>query len=231
MSATPEALPDIRPEMLQAFVENRLDGDGARLVAARIAADPEFALHVEDQKRLLRLLRSPAANWARAVFAGITQHGGSLITAAASAGGIALGVTLAASNGWGTDFRGSDGSLIAQAELAQALSEALPSEDPTETAGAARVGASFWSRSGSFCRSFLTRETAGSALAGIACQTNGTWQVVTVMSVSPFRAAGTRLTRADFPAPIRNTMENLMVGEPLSAEAERQARRQGWRPR
>jgi hypothetical protein len=43
-------------------------------------------------------------------------------------------------------------------------------------------------------------------------------------------AAESAGTPSALPASVRAVMENLIVGEPLKEEAERQARSQGWRP-
>jgi hypothetical protein len=222
----------VPPDRLQAFIDGRLAAEDASGLAAEIANDPELAAYVEDQKALKAALASPAAMWlhkARERAAGLSA---SAIPALAMAAGIGLGVLLAASFGIATDMRSEGGTLIAQGELAHILSTALPAE---ENAGggtaAARVGPSFWSKNGSFCRSFATRGNGESALAGLACRERGAWRIAAVAAVERNDAAGSSLAAGDLPAPVRAVMDNLIVGEPLDSEAERQARYQGWRTR
>jgi len=136
------------------------------------------------------------------------------IAPVALACGVGLGVLLAASFGIGADLQGSGSSLAAQGSLAQHLSDDLT--------GAAGMGPSFWTKDGYFCRVFSTARTGASGLSGIACRERDVWAVRIVGE----NGAGETVT-----APVRSLMENLIVGAPLTAEAERQLRRQGWRPR
>lgn len=132
----------------------------------------------------------------------------------AMASGLVLGVLLAASFGIGSDIRAGGGLLLAQGTLAQALSD--------EMSGSHGIGPSFWSRDGYFCRAFDTRKGEQPGLDGIACRERAGWHIRIVTT-----ATGPGAT----PASVQNTMDNLVVGSPLDAAAERQARRQGWRPR
>lgn len=126
--------------------------------------------------------------------------------------GLVLGVLLAASFGVGSDIRAGDGLLFAQGSLALALSD--------EMSGARGIGPSFWSKDGYFCRAFDTRKGANPGLNGIACRERAGWHIRIVTT-----------TDTDvMPPSVRNTMDSLIVGSPLDAAAERQARRQGWRP-
>jgi hypothetical protein len=214
-------------DLLQAFIDGKLAVEEASGVAAEIAQDPELAAYVEDQRALKAALASPAMDSLRRARERAAVMSASWIPAAAMAAGIALGVALAGSFGIGTEMRAGDGALIAQAELAHVLTTALASEDKAQAH--IRVGASFWSKNGAFCRSFVTRGRAGNSLAGLACHENGGWRIPVLAAVDPEDRrdgpVGTLL-----PVSVRAVMENLIVGEPLSEEAERQARAQGWRP-
>jgi hypothetical protein len=64
---------------------------------------------------------------------------------------------------------------------------------------------------------------------GIACREGGAWRIVATSAVAP--SGEGESDALILPAPIRGVMENLIVGEPLSGDAERQARSQGWRAR
>src|SRR5262249_11065056 len=140
--------------------------------------------------------------------------------------GIALGVVLAASFGIGTDMRSQNGALVAQGELAQALTTALPGE---EAAGGTRIGSSFWSKNAVFCRTFATKTNAPCAFAGLACRERGEWRIAAMAALGP--ADEEPRDSLILPAAVRGVMENLIVGEPLNSDAERQARGQGWRAR
>jgi hypothetical protein len=219
----------VSPDTLQAFIDGQLPPEEASAVAAQVAADPELAAYVEDQKALKAALSSPAAMWMRRVGDRVATGTASWIPAVALAAGIALGVVLAGSFGIGTDVRSQNGSLIAQGELAQALTSALPGEENAARSGVTRVGASFWSKNAVFCRTFASKPNAPNALAGIACREGGAWRIVATSALAPDdEGAGDSLV---LPASIRGVMENLIVGEPLSGDAERQARGQGWRAR
>lgn len=141
------------------------------------------------------------------------NHGG-WIAVTAMASGLLLGVLLSASFGIGSDIRAGGGSLFAQGALARALSD--------EMSGSHGMGPSFWSREGYFCRGFDTRNGGQQpGLDGIACREGAGWRI---------RIMTTATGAAGMPASVRSTMDSLIIGAPLDAAAERQARRQGWRP-
>lgn len=132
----------------------------------------------------------------------------------AMASGLVLGILLAASFGMGGDIRAGGGLLFAQGALAQALSD--------EMSGSHGIGPSFWSKDGYFCRAFETRKGDQPGLGGIACRERAGWHI---------RIVTTATGPGAIPASVQSTMDNLIVGSSLDASAERQARRQGWRPR
>lgn len=160
----------------------------------------------------------PVANEAAAERDAIPSKGSSVawrwIAPGAMAAGILLGVLLAGSFGIGSDIRAGGGSLFAQGNLAQQLSGGL--------SGDGAVGPSFWSKEGAFCRLFQTRAGTASGLSGIACRENGGWRIAIVTETNG---------AAELPGSVKASMANLIVGVPLDPDAERQARKQGWRPR
>ena len=220
----------VPPEILKAFIEGKLAHQEASGVAAQIANDPDLAAYVEDQKAFQAALASPPLAWLRGAGERAARRSASWIPAIAMAAGIVLGALLAASFGIGTDMRSDGGALIAQGELAHMLSTALPSDQQDALANHARVGASFWSKNGVFCRSFTMQKGRESALAGIACRERGAWRIAAMAATEPGEITAPRQESAGLPASVRTVMENLIVGEPLKEEAERQARSQGWRP-
>jgi hypothetical protein len=216
----------ISPDRLKNFIDGRLAAEEASGIAARIENDPDLAAYVEDQKAVKAAGVSPAMLWLNSVRDQAAARSASWIPAFAVAAGIGLGVLLAASFGIGTDVRSDDGALIAEGELARILSTAL-ADDGNPAPAAARVTASFWSKNDSFCRSFVTRGNAQSALAGVACRERGAWRIAATATIAP----NVSVDRVTLPASIRNVMDNLIVGMPLDSDAERQLRNQGWRAR
>lgn len=92
--------------------------------------------------------------------------------------------------------------------LAQALDRQL-----ADDAGPIRVGLSFRTAEGRYCRTF---QSAPDRLAGLACRDDGDgWQARTITTWTPAAAADYRTAGVD--------------GEPLDATAERAARERGWR--
>ena len=219
----------VSPDTLEAFIDGRLAAEDAKTVAAEIAANPELAAYVEDQKALKAALSSPTAAWLRRTGKRIGAGTESWIPAAAMAAGIALGVVLAGSFGIGTDIRSDNGALIAQGDLAQMLTTALPGEESIGQLAGPRIGSSFWSKNAVFCRTFATKTAAPSAMAGIACRERGAWRIAAIAATAPSEAESR--DSVVLPAAVRGIMENLIVGEPLNSDAERQARSQGWRAR
>src|SRR6185437_7713368 len=193
----------ISPDLLKAFIEGKLAPEDASGVAAQLARDPDLAAYVADQKATQAALASPVLTWLDVVRRRAAGTSANWITVGAMAAGILLGVLLAASFGIGADLRGEDGALLAQGELGHVLSTVLaPEQGPAERADA-RVGASFWSKNGAFCRSFATRAQAGSALAGIACRERGAWRLMVLATVEARDVAGARLATADLPPSVR----------------------------
>jgi hypothetical protein len=221
----------VPPDLLKAFIDGKLAAEDASGVAAQIATDPDLAAYVEDQKALKAALASPAAAWLGRAYERVSAASASWIPASAMGAGILLGVLLAATYGVGTDIRSEGGALIAQGALAQVLNTALAAGEGSAPTAGVRIGPSFWSKNASFCRSFVTRGNTQSALAGLACRERAAWRIATIATIAPVGAASESVVAAELPASVRNVMDNLIVGEPLDAEGERQARNQGWQAR
>jgi hypothetical protein len=220
----------ISPDLLKDFIDGKLAADEEKGVAAAIADNPDLIAYVQDQKALNTALTSPAVVLLKHLHERIATKSANWIPVCAMACGMGLGVMLASSFGLGTDLHSQNGTLIAQGELAHVLSSSLSGEE-ANVGSAARVASSFWSKNGSFCRSFVTRGNAESALSGIACRERGAWRIAATATMAPADATRAQLVTGDLPASIRNVMDNLIVGQPLDADAERQLRNQGWRAR
>jgi hypothetical protein len=249
-------------ERLMAFVDGELSEDEARGVAIEVARDPELLRYVEEQKALRSALSSAFApilaepvplaieravretpvpvrksffestildRVRRAWEAQSPAMRLSWAPAGAMAAGIVLGILLASSFG-STTMRDRNGALFAEGDLARTLTERLAADNTG--ADVERVGISFFSKDGLFCRSFTTG-AASNRLSGIACREGNDWRIATVaVAPAPVQASGTFSTAgADMPASVRSALNEMIAGEPLDAAAERAAKNQGWRAR
>ena len=247
----------ISEETLMAFADGELDSLERARIEAAIAADPALAARVEAHRALrpsvdaadeevrdepapdnllnmitnaapprtaelmdlahLRQSRSPG-RWA----AGWAQWG-------AMAACFVLGFLVAAPLQLGSSdlVRARGLNLLAHGRLAHALTERLAS-DPQNVRSPVRIGASYLSRSGAYCRTF-TAESRG-AVAGVACRDDGRWRVTTAVfskappGAEPFRTAGPQQPQA-----VTDAVAADIVGAPLDARAETAARAAGWR--
>jgi negative regulator of sigma E activity len=120
-------------------------------------------------------------------------------------------------------FSESGGQLLARGDLAAALNDRLASESQD---GALRVGLSFRSTAGEYCRTFVLQERA--AVAGLACRDPQAWRVRVLAATAP--AGGELRTAAAMPAAVAQAVDATIDGEPLDAAAEAAARAAGWRP-
>jgi hypothetical protein len=97
-----------------------------------------------------------------------------------------------------------------------------------------RIGVSFRSKGGSYCRSFQLREQIN--LAGLACREGGQWRLDVLARGEPspgggmgndahsgYRPAGSAL-----PSSIVQAVDQAIDGEPLDAAAEAHAKMNQW---
>jgi hypothetical protein len=114
-----------------------------------------------------------------------------------------------------------NGLLVAQGRLAVALSQQLGSAAPSD--GEVRVGLSFLSNEGGYCRSF-TLVGAVQELVGIACRANEEWRIpVLVHTARPTPAKGTEM-----PTALLEAIDQRIVGGMLDTRAEVEALRRNW---
>lgn len=121
-----------------------------------------------------------------------------------------------------------DHGIVAGSDLSRALTRQLAS---TQAADAPiKIGLSFRSRSGQYCRTFdITAERA----AGLACKGDEAWQVkvLTTATAPPGGAAGAyRQAASEIPAAVMAQVNARIIDAPLDADAERAAQRSAWRP-
>lgn len=113
---------------------------------------------------------------------------------------------------------GADGALVAQGNLAEALSGQLASPGPS---GRVRIGISFLAKDGKYCRSFVMDTTAG-----LACRDGAQWKIPVLAQ----GALGAAWMDGSVPPPaVLDAIDARIAGTPLGAAAERAAQARGWR--
>jgi len=106
------------------------------------------------------------------------------------------------------------GRLLARGQLDGALSRQLAS-DPAPNSPV-RIGASFGTRDGGFCRSFRI-----GASAGLACRSGEAWRIPVLSEAARARSA--------MPEAVLDAIEARILGAPMNGAAERAARERGWK--
>jgi hypothetical protein len=119
-----------------------------------------------------------------------------------------------------------NGVLVAQDKLASSLSVQMggaPSDDDV------RVGLSFLSNEGGYCRTF-TLVGANQDLVGIACRASDEWRIpVLVQSARPLPQMGAhRMAGAEMPTALLEAIDQRIVGGMLDTRAELEALRRNW---
>jgi hypothetical protein len=120
-----------------------------------------------------------------------------------------------------------NGHLVAQAGLADALSNQLASTQPTSAS--VQIGTSFKSKEGTYCRTFVLHE--GDSVGGLACRAGNEWNVNTLAraETTPGADGGYRPAGSEMPSAVRDAVEAQIVGDPLDSSAEAQAKSSGWK--
>ena len=139
-------------------------------------------------------------------------------------GGIAAAalIGVVAGREWGAeaDIASANGVLVAQADLAEALSTQLASGARGET----RIGVTFVSNEGTYCRSFTHGKTAG-----LACQEGGKWTLPVVTEAGAQQGGDYRQAAAAMPAAVLEAIDERIEGEALDAAGEKAAAAANWR--
>jgi hypothetical protein len=116
------------------------------------------------------------------------------------------------------------GELTAQGPLAHALDTQLAAE-PGGGARPVKIGVSFRSIEGRYCRTFQA-----ASLAGVACREPRGWSVpVAVAANAAQPAGGYRTASSSLPAPVTAAVDAMIQGAPLDAHDEAAAKAAGWR--
>jgi hypothetical protein len=227
----------ITEEKLMAYVDGELSENEKEAIDAALAGDQRLqarlaaerllrirmgelydpALNEEIPERLTRMLQ-PADN--RVVFlkrqSTVTDRWRWQNLAALAASlviGMFLGQNL-------TGGESVDTGLEVNAQLAAALNTQLASTQ--SPANPVQIGISFEGPGGQPCRTF---ESAG--WAGLACGSGGAWQLRLLAPKGDTRSAEFQQA-GSASALVMGSAQELIVGEPMTAQQERQARDAGW---
>jgi len=240
-------------ETLMAYADDELDPPTRAAVEAAMAADPELARRVARHKELRNQLRSafdkvldepvPDRLIATARTAPADRRADNVIPlrrksaprwswpqlgsiAASLVVGAILGQLLLRASITGPIIA-RDGQLLASGALAHALSNQLASDQAQQAP--VRLGVSFRSKSGEYCRTFLLR--APSALAGVACRGREEWRVQVLAQSGQAAADGGQYRPAGSALPrlVLQAVDEQIAGEPLDASGEAAARSRDWR--
>ena len=119
-----------------------------------------------------------------------------------------------------------DGRVLASGALANALSEQLASSQVANAP--VHIGVSFLSRNGDYCRTFLLRDK--SPIAGLACREGGGWRLEAMAAMDHATSGSGEYQPAasSLPPAIEQSVDALIVGDPLDAKGEAAARGNGW---
>jgi len=225
----------ISPETLVAYVDGELDAEAAAAVEAAAKADSAIAETIAAHRRLREDLFAAFALIAeepvpdRLVAAANTPVTANVVSldsvrarrrqvfaqmgAIAAALVVGIGLTLMLTQNQG-DFRAVSGGLMAQGQLAHALSSQLASDDANTT----RIGLTFRDQKGAVCRTFST-----TAQDGLACKSGDGWRIDALA-----RTEGTTEFRQAASPLIMTAAQDRMAGDAFDAGAEKAARAKGW---
>lgn len=240
-------------EVLMAYADDELDSRTREAVEAAMASDPEIARRISEHKALRSRVHSAFDTvLEEQVPARLLKAAGSGPVRPASGNTVplrsrrrhwswpewtAIAATLIVGIGVGrlallhTGSPGAivmrSGELLAAGAVADALSTRLAG-DETAT-DPVRIGITFRSKSGEYCRTFSLRQPA---LAGLACRAADGWRVGVLARAEPLRGGPYtyRQAASAMPPAMVAAVGNQIVGEPLDAHAEATARGRHWRP-
>jgi len=120
-----------------------------------------------------------------------------------------------------------NGMLVAQGQLDAVLSQQMGGAAPST--GDVRVGLSFLSNEGGYCRTF-TVVGLSQDLVGVACRASAEWRIpVMVQNVRPTaQTTAYRMAGTEMPAAVLEAIDQRIVGGMLDTRAELEALRRNW---
>lgn len=241
-------------EVLMAYADDELDPRTRAAVEAAMASDPAIARRIAQHRalrnrvqsafnrvldepvppRLLQAVRDDSSARRAGNVVPLrrrrVQHWGwpqwSAIAASLIVGLIAGRLTLLQPGNPGPTVM-RDGRMLASGALADALSDQLTAHQ--SATAPVRIGISFRSKSGQYCRTFTLRQPAS---GGLACRAADRWEVDVLARAEPQDVgSGTYRQAASAMSPaVAAAVGDQISGEPLDAPAEAAARGRKWRP-
>jgi hypothetical protein len=133
-----------------------------------------------------------------------------------------LGLRGSTGDGQLASMAGNDGTLTAHGKLAAALSQQLASAAPSDRN--VRIGVSFVSKDGVYCRSFML-----GAAAGLACKSGAEWKIPVMAETAAGVPGSYRQAGSEMPAAVLDAVDQRIAGQALDAGAERAAQQRGWK--
>jgi hypothetical protein len=221
----------ISDETLIAFADGALDPQAAAVVERALDADPQLRRRLEAQRALGALVAdafAPTLNEPvprRLIEAArYSRPRGGPPAWAALAAALAIGVLAGAGGLWA--FRpaltgGTDG-MQARGALRAALNATTPHGAGGNTV---RVSLSFRTAD-AYCRAFQV--AAAAPWAGVACREADDWIIRASAPAVGSPNTAYRQAASGLPAPLMQTVEAMIVGAPLDAQAEAAAQARGW---
>jgi len=228
----------IEDDLLMAYADGELDEVSRARVERAIAEDPALRGRLDQQRRLRATLAAhygPTAEEAvperlramletnvvalaprprpRPLWQSLTALAASLVL------GLAIGRAVLTPAG---PIGMTNGTLVAQGRLAEALDSQLASTQPADAA--TRIGISFAATDGRLCRTF-----ENASVSGLACHGDSGWE----LRMAAVAGSGPRgdYRQAGSDAEVLAAAQEMMAGEALDAAGERRARDSGWRRR
>jgi hypothetical protein len=197
-----EAHQKMRAQLSGAYADLLDEPVPERLIAAARGPAPQAAEVVDFTAR-----REARARWS-------VREWGAM--AASLVGGLVIG--LGAMNAQTPLIAVTDNGMNARGALERALNTQLASDE----AGAVRIGLSFRTEDGGYCRTFELTERGTS---GIACRDATGWDV----PMTAAHGAQGDIRMAGASEAVLNVVATMIEGDPLDADAEAAARDANWR--
>ena len=238
-------------DRLMAYVDRELDPASTAEIDAAIARDPELAARVERQRKLRvavhaafePILQEPMPKRLLDAASGATLVSSTSRAArrwtwfewSAMAASAVLGVLIAGAFigdmrrapaiDPSTDLVAERGHVVARGRLALALSEQLAGTQKPDAS--VRIGLTFLSKGGEYCRTFTLEKGAA---AGLACSSAGEWRIPVIAEADRNGSSGAyRTAAAPLPPAVLREVDERIQGSSLDAEAERAAQQRGWK--
>jgi hypothetical protein len=115
----------------------------------------------------------------------------------------------------------SEGALTAHGKLDTALTRQLASAQPA--ASGVKIGVSFVSKDGQYCRSF-----AMGTSAGLACRSGSEWKIPVLTESAAAGEGAYRQAGSAMPGAVLDAVDARAAGASLDAKAEQAAALKGW---